>query len=91
MYNSADDGPNGVTIANGKIYGVTATGVFSLEASTGHQVWCDTHLASGKASFEIPAQVGYGKVFVSSALTVGGGIIYTAQHHEVVAYQIGAG
>jgi len=91
MYNSADYGPNGGTIANGKIYGVTATGGFALEASTGHQVWYDTHLASGKASFEIPSQVAYGKVFVSSGLTVGGGIIYTAQHPEVVAYQIGAG
>jgi outer membrane protein assembly factor BamB len=75
-YNSPDYGPNGVTIANGKIYGVTASGVFALEASTGHQVWYDTHLATGKARFDIPAQVAYGKVFVSSALTVGGGIIY---------------
>ena len=35
-----------------------------------------TNLATGKVSFDIPAQVGYGKVFISSALTVGGGIIY---------------
>jgi outer membrane protein assembly factor BamB len=76
LYNSPDYGPNGVTIANGKIYGVTATGVFALDAGTGRQVWYDTHLATGKVSFDIPAQVGYGKVFVSSALTVGGGIIY---------------
>jgi outer membrane protein assembly factor BamB len=76
LYNSSDYGPNGVTIADGKIYGVTATGVFALDASTGHQVWYDTNLATGKVSFNIPAQVGYGKVFVSSALTVGGGIIY---------------
>jgi glucose dehydrogenase len=75
-YNSPDYGPNGVTIANGKVYGVTATGVFALDASTGRQLWYDTHLATGKVSFDIPAQVGYGKVFVSSALTVGGGIIY---------------
>ncbi len=76
LYNSPDYGPNGVTIANGKIYGVTATGVFALDAGTGRQVWYDTHLATGKVSFDIPAQVGYGKVFISSALTVGGGIIY---------------
>jgi outer membrane protein assembly factor BamB len=75
-YNSPDYGPNGVTIANGKVYGVTATGVFALDASTGRQLWYDSHLATGKVSFDIPAQVGYGKVFVSSALTVGGGIIY---------------
>src|SRR5260370_686819 len=70
-YSSPAYGPNGVTIANGKIYGVTATGVFALDAGTGRQLWYDTNLASGKVSFDIPAQVGYGKVFVSSALTVG--------------------
>ena len=75
-YNSPDYGPNGVTIANGRIYGVTATGVFALDAKTGRQVWYDTHLAAHKASFDIAPQVAGGKVFVSSALTVGGGIIY---------------
>ena len=76
FFNSLDYGPNGVTIANGNIYGVTATGVFALDANTGRQLWYDTQLSSGKVSFDIPAQVGYGKVFVSSALTVGGGILY---------------
>lgn len=75
-YNSPDYGPNGVTIANGKIYGVTATGVFALDAKTGKQVWYDTHLAARKASFDIAPQMAGGKVFASSALTVGGGIIY---------------
>jgi outer membrane protein assembly factor BamB len=76
VYNSPEYGPNGVTIANGRIYGVTATGVFALDAKTGRQVWYDTHLAARKAHFDIAPQVANGKVFVSSALTVGGGIIY---------------
>ena len=80
-YNSPDYGPNGVTIANGRIYGVTATGVFALDAKTGRQVWYDTHLAARKASFDIAPQVANGKVFVSSALTVGGGIIYALDTH----------
>jgi outer membrane protein assembly factor BamB len=75
-YDSPAYGPNGVTIADGTIYGLTATGVFALDATTGRQLWYDTHLAAGKASFDIPPQVAYGKVFVSSALTVGGGILY---------------
>src|SRR5262249_45472280 len=65
-----------VTIANGKIYGVTATGVFALDARTGRQLWYNTHIAARKASFDIAAQVAFGKVFVSSALTAGGGILY---------------
>ncbi|HEY6542950.1 MAG TPA: PQQ-binding-like beta-propeller repeat protein [Ktedonobacteraceae bacterium] len=78
-YNSPDYGPNGVTIANGRIYGVTASGVFALDAHTGQQVWYETHLAAdGTCSFcfNIAPQVANGKVFVSSALTFGGGIIY---------------
>jgi outer membrane protein assembly factor BamB len=76
QYDSPDYGPNGVTIANGRIYGVTSAGVFALDAKTGRQVWYDTHLAAGKVSFDIAPQVAGGKVFVSSALTVGGGILY---------------
>src|SRR5260221_2520509 len=75
-YNSPDYGPNGVTIANGRIYGVTASGVFALDAQTGQQVWYNTQLATGKVKFDIAPQVASGKVFVSSALTFGGGIIY---------------
>ncbi len=69
-------GPNGVTFANGRLYGVTACGVFALDAQTGQQVWYNTQLASGQANFDIAPQVANGKVFVSSAVTVGGGIIY---------------
>src|SRR5258707_14387358 len=35
QYNSSAYGPNGVTIANGRIYGVTADGVFAVDAQTG--------------------------------------------------------
>jgi outer membrane protein assembly factor BamB len=75
QYDSPDTGPNGVTIANGRIYGVTATGVFALDAPTGQQVWYATDLAP-QAHFDIAPQVADGKVFVSSAVTVGGGILY---------------
>ncbi|HEV2580876.1 MAG TPA: PQQ-binding-like beta-propeller repeat protein, partial [Ktedonobacteraceae bacterium] len=76
-YNSIpSSGPNGVTFANGRIYGVTACGVFALDAQTGRQVWYDTHLATGTVRFDIAPQVANGKVFVSSAITFGGGIIY---------------
>ncbi len=76
LYSSPDYGPNGVTLAYGRIYGVTATGVFALDAATGHQVWYDTSFAGGKARFDIAPQVANNKVFVASALTAGGGLIY---------------
>ena len=76
QYNSPAYGPNGVTIANGRIYGVTPTGVFALDAHTGEQAWYVTDFGPPKAAFNIAPQVVGGKVFVSSSLTVGGGIIY---------------
>ena len=75
-YNFPDYGPNGVTIANGRIYGITAKGVFALDARTGRQVWYTTRFAAGKVNFDMAPQVANGKVFVASALTVGGGILY---------------
>lgn len=75
-YNSSDYGPNGVTLAYGRIYGVTASGVFALDAKTGHQIWYDASFAGGKARFDIAPEVANNKVFVASALTVGGGLIY---------------
>ncbi|HEV2474944.1 MAG TPA: PQQ-binding-like beta-propeller repeat protein [Candidatus Dormibacteraeota bacterium] len=75
-YNSPDYGPNGVTLAYGRIYGVTSTGVFALDSATGHQAWYEPSFAGGKAKFDIAPQVANNKVFVASALTAGGGLIY---------------
>lgn len=75
-YDSSDYGPNGVTLAYGRIYGVTASGVFALDARTGHQVWYDATFAEGKARFDIAPEVAGNRVFVASALTPGGGLIY---------------
>ncbi len=75
-YNSFAYGPNGLTIAYSRIYGVTATGVFALDAQTGNEVWYVTDFGPPKAAFNIPPQVAGNKVFVSSSVTVGGGIIY---------------
>src|SRR6202035_656828 len=38
-YNSADIGPDGVTVANGMVFGATVDSAFALRASTGRQIW----------------------------------------------------
>jgi outer membrane protein assembly factor BamB len=76
QYNSPDYGPNGVTFNGGRIYGVTATGVFALDARTGQQLWYNTQLSATRVNFDIAPQVANGKVFVASALTAGGGMVY---------------
>ncbi len=65
-----------MTIANGKIYGATANGVFALDANTGNQVWYDSDFGPPTAKFNMAPQVAGGKVFISSSVTVGGGILY---------------
>ena len=39
IYDSRSGGPNGVTVAGGRVYGGTATSVFALDATTGRQLW----------------------------------------------------
>ncbi len=75
-YSSADYGPNGVTLAYGRVYGITANGVFALDAATGHQVWATTNFGGGKVRFNLAPEVANNKVFVASSLTAGGGQIY---------------
>lgn len=76
QYNSTEYGPNGLTIANGRVYGITADGVFALDARTGQQAWHATDFGPPQARFNAPPQVAGCNVFVSSSITVGGGIIY---------------
>ncbi len=38
-FESADQGPNGLVVAGGRVYGATATSAFALEEKTGRQLW----------------------------------------------------
>jgi outer membrane protein assembly factor BamB/cytochrome c5 len=38
-YNSPDEGPNGVTVADGMVFGATTDSAFALNAETGEQMW----------------------------------------------------
>jgi outer membrane protein assembly factor BamB len=49
VFHSGTLGPNGVTIANGKIYGMSTTTVFALAAATGKTVWARTFV-KGKSA-----------------------------------------
>jgi outer membrane protein assembly factor BamB len=39
MYESQDQGPNGVAVAAGRVYGATADSVFALDQRTGREIW----------------------------------------------------
>ena len=86
-YNLQDIGPNGVVIADGTVYGATAKFAFALDAKTGKELWRNTklvprslqkgggELASG-FGIDIQPQVANGKLYLSSAALLGGGVIY---------------
>ena len=38
-YEQGDTGPNGVNVADGRVYGVLPNGAFALDAKTGRQLW----------------------------------------------------
>jgi glucose dehydrogenase len=38
-YESADQGPNGLSVGGGRVYGATATSAFALNEQTGAQLW----------------------------------------------------
>jgi outer membrane protein assembly factor BamB len=86
-YRSQDIGPNGVTVSDGTVYGATAKFAFALDAKTGKEMWRnaklvprrlqkgDGELANG-FGIDIQPQVANGKVYLSSAALLGGGVIY---------------
>jgi alcohol dehydrogenase (cytochrome c) len=74
----AGPGPNGVAVADGRVYGETLHTAFALNAATGKPVWVDrTLLNGGQGSFEIQPEVAAGRVYLASAFGngPGGGIL----------------
>jgi outer membrane protein assembly factor BamB len=86
-YNSQDIGPNGVAVAGGVVYGATAKFAFALDAKSGKELWRNTalvpkllqkgggELASG-FGIDIQPQVADGRVYLSSAALLDGGVVY---------------
>jgi outer membrane protein assembly factor BamB len=86
-YDSQDIGPNGVTAKDGVVYGATAKFVFALDARTGRELWRNDELVPARLQhgggelangfgIDIQPQVANGKVYLSSAALLGGGVVY---------------
>jgi outer membrane protein assembly factor BamB/mono/diheme cytochrome c family protein len=61
-YNLPNEGPNGVTLVDGVIYGATSTFGFALDAETGKELWRSPRLVidekEGEAQFPAAEKVG---------------------------------
>jgi outer membrane protein assembly factor BamB len=67
-------GPNGVAVANGKVYGLTPTAAFALNATTGRTMWANSDLLrKGQGTFGIQPQVANGRVYLASQYGSGPG------------------
>jgi outer membrane protein assembly factor BamB len=65
-YNSASVGPNGVTVANGTVYGATATSAFALKAATGKQLWIRKLTRNSGEGIDMAPGYNNGTVYVST-------------------------
>jgi outer membrane protein assembly factor BamB/cytochrome c553 len=82
-FNEPNEGPNGVTYNDGRIYGCTSTVCFALDAETGEEVWKSERLviteAEGEEAFPLAEEVG-GSVDTSIGISAAGqGINFAPQ------------
>ena len=65
-YRALNEGPNGLAVADGRVYGATDSDAFALSAATGRQLW-SRHLTSATEQFvDIAPVVWEGLVFTST-------------------------
>jgi outer membrane protein assembly factor BamB len=66
---SPDQGPNGVAVAEGMVFGATADGAFALDAETGKEVWSTELTTVPKEAIDMSPGVHDGLVYVSTVPT----------------------
>jgi outer membrane protein assembly factor BamB len=65
-YNSANGGPDGVTVARGVVYGATNHAAFALSAATGAQLWSRTLIGNDHEGIDMAPGYDHGTVYVST-------------------------
>ena len=70
-------GPNGVAVANGRVFGDSPTSAFALSAATGRMIWIRTLPNGLRGTFGIQPQVANGRVFLATQAgkAPGGGVL----------------
>lgn len=89
-YSLPNEGPNGVTVANGIVYGCTSMFCFALDAETGEEVWKSERLtiteAEGKAKLPAAAALGAETAIDKGITAKGQGINFAPQVHNGVVF-----
>ena len=66
QYHSENEGPDGVNVVGGKVYGATATNAFALSAATGEQLWSKKLIRNKGEGIDMAPAVNDGTVYVST-------------------------
>jgi len=65
-YSQPDEGPNGVVVAEGKVFGATPTEAFALDQKTGKQLWSTTLPSNEHEGIDMAPGYHDGMVYVST-------------------------
>lgn len=65
-YLDPSHGPNGLVVADGQVFGATATEAFALDQETGKEIWSVPLTRNGNESIGMAPGYNEGKVFVST-------------------------
>lgn len=65
-FKSEDNGPNGLVVAAGRVFGATATSAFALDQKTGQQLWSVTLPTNEHESIDMVPGYHEGTVYVST-------------------------
>ena len=72
-YAAPNDGPNGVAVANGRVFGATDTTAFALDAGTGERLWSQRLADSDEQFVDIAPVLDDGRVYLSTVGFAPGG------------------
>ncbi len=65
-FESPDQGPNGLVVAGGRVYGATATSAFALEEKTGKQLWSVSLVRNANEGIDMAPGYHNGIVYVAT-------------------------
>ncbi|MGH2831916.1 MAG: PQQ-binding-like beta-propeller repeat protein [Solirubrobacteraceae bacterium] len=65
-FQSPDQGPNGLVVAAGRVFGATATSAFALDEKTGEEVWSVTLIKNSHEGIDMAPGYHDGIVYVST-------------------------
>jgi outer membrane protein assembly factor BamB len=65
-YNSPDQGPNGLVVGGGRVFGATAEAAFALDQKTGKEIWSQKLIRNDEEGIDMTPGYHRGMVYVST-------------------------